>query len=71
MNPSDLAKEIKGLRARPPISTDFERTLDERGILDTRRAWYTSQKEDWLGWLAECEGAGANGRKETLVDRVF
>lgn len=25
-------------------------------------AWYRSQKEHWLGWLAEYDGAGAYGR---------
>ncbi|OAN78364.1 hypothetical protein A8B82_10735 [Sulfitobacter sp. EhC04] len=35
------------------------------------RAWYRSQKEHWLGWLAEYDGPGAYGRSHAERDARF
>jgi hypothetical protein len=45
------------------MTAAFERVLAGRGIWNSRRAWYTSQKEHWLGWLSEYHGPGYYGRK--------
>lgn len=71
MSPANLAEKIKRLPAPAPITTAFERALAKRGILDLDRAWYRSQKEHWLGWLAEYSGAGAYGRKGRGRDAAF
>ena len=47
-----------------PVSDRFEREMPG-GEAEQRRAWYSSQKEHWLGWLAEYDGPGAYSRKNT------
>ena len=56
-----LRQKIAGLVANQPQTAAFELELAERTT--TRRVWYRSQKEHWLGWLGEYEGRGAYGRK--------
>jgi hypothetical protein len=63
MTPNQLATRITRLRARPAITTQFERALDGRGTWSSTSAWYTSQKEHWSGWLVGYQGSGAYGRK--------
>ena len=63
MTPTRLAANIRKLRARVPVTTDFERVLARRGNKTIDRAWYTSQKEHWLGWLSGYDGPGYYGRK--------
>jgi hypothetical protein len=46
---SEFRKAIKRLPSDEPI--------------ENSRAWYTTQKEHWLGWLSEYDGPGAYGRK--------
>ena len=48
--PADLAKAIEALPE------------DER--IEDSTVWYGSQKEHWLGWLANYDGPGAYGRKD-------
>lgn len=63
MTPNQLAAKIRKLRARPPVTTELENTLDRRGTWSRSRAWYTSQKEHWLGWLSAYDGPGYYNRK--------
>jgi len=63
MTPNQLAAKIRKLRARPPITAEFESVLERRGSWSSSRAWYTSQKEHWLGWLSGYHGPGYYGRK--------
>lgn len=65
MTPHRLAAKIRKLREQAPITTRFERILAGRGTWNSGRAWYTSQKEHWLGWLAEYHGPGYYGRKNS------
>jgi hypothetical protein len=61
MTPLALAKRIRKLRSHPPITAELERAMKARG--GTRKVWYRSQKEHWLGWLSEYGGPGYYGRK--------
>ncbi len=61
MRPSDLRRRIKRLAADTPRHKALEHALGE-GV-GYGSAWYGSQKEHWLGWLAEYGGPGAYGRK--------
>jgi hypothetical protein len=47
------------------------RTLPEDMPHGNRRVWYRTQKEHWLGWLAEYDGPGAYGRKQANRDAKF
>jgi hypothetical protein len=64
ITPKQLAAKIRKLRARPPITTEFESVLERRGTWSSNRAWYTSQKEHWIGWLSGYHGPGFYGRKD-------
>jgi|SRR5262245_37144597 len=61
MTPKQLREKISRLPEFPPITGQFER--DTRG---GQRVWYKSQKEHWLGWLADFPGPGAYGRKKWI-----
>ncbi|MGH1578740.1 hypothetical protein [Planktotalea sp.] len=61
MQPSDLRYRIKRLDADTPRHKALEHALQE-GV-GYGSAWYGSQKEHWLGWLAEYDGPGAYGRR--------
>src|SRR5208282_6445087 len=63
MTPQQLAAKIRKLRETVPITTEFERALTRRGIWSSSRAWYTTQKEHWLGWLNGYDGEGYYHRK--------
>lgn len=59
MNPRILRRKIKLLDADLPRHKELEADLAE-GV--GYGAWYSSQKEHWLGWLAEYDRPGAYGR---------
>jgi len=65
MSPRDLAWRISRFRPRPPVTVAFEHALDSRGDWDKADAWYSSQKEHWLGWLREYSGPGYYSRKNS------
>ena len=58
-----LHRRILLLRAKPPITTAFERALTKQGAWTAAGVWYKSRKEHWLGWLSEYNGPGFIGRK--------
>jgi hypothetical protein len=68
MTPKTLARKIKRLRIKAPITESYERALIKRGVWSKEDVWYTTQKEHWLGWLSEYDGPGAYDRK-TLSGR--
>lgn len=70
MTPKMLSRKIRRLRARLPISTEFERVLQKRGTWRGKQ-WYRSQKEHWLGWLSEYHGPGYYGRKDSYRSSEF
>ena len=67
MTPQALRRKIKGFEATPPVTLSFEKALTKQGTWSTEGVWYRSQKEHWLGWLAEYDGPGAYGRKTTVT----
>lgn len=60
MTPKALRKNIKGLPEYPPRHLALAKALQIGAGFDG--AWYRSEKEHWLGWLAEYDGPGAYGR---------
>ncbi len=62
MTPQELRRRIACLPEDTPRHKALERELGE-GV-GFRGAWYRSQKEHWLGWLAEYAGPGAYGRQD-------
>jgi len=71
MTPRQLAAKIRKLRARVPMTDEFERVLTRSGIWSRSRASYTSQKQHWLGWLSEYDGPGYYGRKNSRRSADF
>lgn len=61
LNTRQLRRKIKRLDAETPLHKRLEQALQE-GV-GYGNAWYNSQKEHWLGWLAEYDGPGAYGRQ--------
>ena len=70
MTPAGLRKKIRPLTERPSVTARFERDIRADGIKQPN-VWYKSQKEHWLGWLAEYDGPGAYGRKNTNHSAEF
>ena len=60
MTPSELRKIIARLDPAGPIHSQLE--IDLREGVGHGKAWYSSQKEHWLGWLEHYDGPGAYGR---------
>ena len=60
MRPSELRKIIEPLPPGGPIHLQL--TNDLRIGAGFSNAWYSSQKEHWLGWLGDYSGPGAYGR---------
>ena len=60
MRPKQLRHRIKQLDADTPRYGELELALQE-GV-GFGGAWYSSQKEHWMGWLGEYDGPGAYGR---------
>ena len=63
MTPKALRSKISTLKVAAPLTESYSRVLIEREIWTDAGVWYSSQKEHWLGWLAEYDGPGAYGRK--------
>lgn len=63
MTPKDLARCIRKLKPHLPISDSFDTEMPG-GSAEQKRAWYSSQRQHWLGWLDEYDGPGAYGRRE-------
>jgi hypothetical protein len=63
VSPTDLARKIQTYRVTQPITAGYQRALEREGIWSAEGVWYKSQKEHWLGWLSEYNGAGAYNRK--------
>ena len=66
MTPKELRRRIKRLPADTPRHKAMEAALRE-GV--GFGAWYGSQKEHWLGWLADYTGPGAYGRRAATRTR--
>lgn len=66
MTPRSLARQIQKLSSEGPETDRLTAALSPGG--PARLPWYSTQKEHWLGWLAEYDGHGAYGRK-TLKGR--
>ncbi len=64
MSPQELARRIRRLSLRPPITSTFEVALSKSGKWDRDRVWYRSQKEHWLSWLSEYNGPRFYGPKD-------
>ena len=62
MTPQALRSRITKLPPAPPITMSFERALREAGVWGLSEVWYSTQKEHWLGWLAEYDGPGFYNR---------
>ena len=60
MTPSELHKVIIRLDPAGPIHMQLE--TDLWAGVGLGKAWYSSQKEHWLGWLGAYNGPGAYGR---------
>lgn len=54
MTSDELRASIKRMRKTAPPTKVFEKRENLQGV---KRVWYRSQKEHWLGWLAEYDGA--------------
>lgn len=62
MTPDQLRAHIRPLPEYLPRTREMERAIGVGAGFD--RAWYRSQKQHWLGWLAEYHGPGAYGRTD-------
>jgi hypothetical protein len=62
MTPRELRAHIRPLPEYMPRTCAMEKAIGVGAGFDG--AWYRSQKEHWLGWLAEYYGPGAYGRSE-------
>ena len=65
--PADLRRVIVLLDPSGPI----HQKLDVDLATGKSRAWYTSQREHLLGWLAEYPGPGAYGRANSDRSAAF
>jgi hypothetical protein len=63
MTPKSLRRKVAKLRIQAPVTEDYAQALIKRGIWTDQGVWYSSQKEHWMGWLAEYDGPGAYDRK--------
>jgi len=61
VNSKELRKLILKLPKDSVHAEKMEKAIGLRAR--GRRAWYKTQKEHWLGWLAERDGTGFYGRK--------
>ena len=72
--PDELRNAIETLQVKTPIADQFEKDLVRLKKSDKDRRWYTTQKEHWLGCLAEYAGPGYYGRQESAkrtAEHVF
>ena len=61
--PRKQASRTKKQEYTPEDLSAAIRLLPEDERQEDSTVWYRSQKEHWLGWLAEYDGPGAYGRK--------
>ena len=59
MTPQSFRRRIKLLNAGGRLTGELERAIFANA---KRKPWYRTQKEHWLGWLAEYGGPGYYGR---------
>lgn len=64
MTPRELRAHIRPLPEYLPRTHAMEAAIGVGAGFGG--AWYRSQKEHWLGWLAEYAGPGAYSRRETM-----
>ena len=69
MTPSELRERIRPLKESGAVTEAFERELWFGD--GPRTTWYRSQREHWLGWLAEYDGPGFYGRTNSNRDAKF
>lgn len=69
MTPRTLRAYIRPLPEYLPRTQAMESRIQVGVGFDG--AWYRSQKEHWLGWLAEYDGPGAYGRSRAKRDARF
>jgi hypothetical protein len=67
VTPEDLRRHILKLPVTAPLSEAFEAELSKT-TESLRKAWYSDQREHWLGWLKEYDGPGYYGRADWDVD---
>jgi hypothetical protein len=53
----------RGLMQRIRATNLYQRKLAALNLWNPDAVWYQSQKEHWLGWLAEYDGPAAYNRK--------
>lgn len=58
MNAQLLRSKIVRLNQAVPRYRELEKAISD----GPSKAWYSSQKEHWMGWLREYDGPGAYGR---------
>ena len=63
MSPSQLRRRIHKFPALPSVTVQLEAALAKRGTPDKSTVRYSSQREHWLRWLEEYDGAGYYGRE--------
>lgn len=68
MTPLEFRALIERLPEKAPLAELFNERDNLQGV---GRVWYRNQKEHWLGWLAEYNGPGAYGRKNSNRDAKF
>ena len=70
--PQWLRRKIARLPEQGVVSSAFETAIAERRDR-SKDVWYHSQKEHWLGWLAEYDGPGYYGRRtwNVTAERVY
>ena len=70
--PTWLRRKIKRLPENAPIAARFEAAILARRERK-KDVWYGSQKEHWLGWLAEYDGPGYYGRAswDVTAEQVY
>jgi len=64
MNARTLLKSINSLEAEPPATKSFGKELSKRGLRNSTKVWYETQKQHWQGWLKDYNGGGAYNCKD-------
>ncbi len=73
MNYKKLLKLIQDKEEKSKHAYKFEKDLLKMGRLSKNdmNPWYGSQKEHWIGWLEEYNGAGYYNRKDNNRDAKY
>lgn len=64
MTPLELRDRIYTLPPHLPLERALAKDLERDWSPSKRPAWYSSQKQHWLGWLRGYDGPGAYGRSD-------